>query len=58
MLACVPPSVDRKVKSRGGAVRVRTVKVAPGKYAHVYVVRRKGKRGGRTVLGKVNRTRP
>lgn len=54
----MPPAVERKVKSRGGAVRVRTVRVAPGKYAHVYVVRRKGPRGGRTVLGQVKRTRP
>jgi hypothetical protein len=52
----MPPAVEQKVRKRGGAVRVRTVRVAPGKYAHVYVVRRKGPRGGRTVLGQVKRS--
>jgi hypothetical protein len=53
----MPKAVESKVARRGGAVRIRTVKVAPGKYAHVYVVRRKGPRGGRTVLGQVKRAR-
>lgn len=40
---------------RGGVVKVRTIKVGPDRYATVYVVRKKGKRGGRTVLGEVKR---
>lgn len=44
-----------RIARRGGVVRVRTVKVGPDRYAHVYVVRKRGKRGGRTVLGEVTR---
>ncbi len=39
---------------RGGAIRYRTVVVGRGKsrrYIHVAVVRKRGKRGGRTVAG-------
>lgn len=46
-----------KIAARGGAVKVRTIKLSASKYAHVYVVRKKGKRGGRTVLGEVKRRR-
>lgn len=42
-----------EIARRGGAVRVRTIRLKGGRYAHVYVVRRKGKRGGKTVLGEV-----
>lgn len=51
----VPKSVESNVAKRGGAVKVRTVRISGGRYAHVYVVRRKGKRGGKTVLGKIKR---
>lgn len=44
-----------EVAKRGGATKVRTIRLSNGKYAHVYVVRKKGKRGGRTVLGEVKR---
>jgi hypothetical protein len=47
--------LDAKLARRGGAVRVRTVKIGPRKYARVYVVRSKGARGGKTVLGKIKR---
>jgi hypothetical protein len=33
-------------------VRVRTIKLSGNRYAHVYVVRKEGPRGGRTVAGK------
>jgi hypothetical protein len=46
---------EREIKSRGGAKRIRTMKLPGGKYAHVFVVRRKGKRGGHTVLGEVKK---
>jgi hypothetical protein len=44
---------ERTIRKRGGATKVRTIKIGPNKYAHVFVVRKKGKRGGRTVLGPV-----
>lgn len=46
-----------KIAKRGGAVKVRTIKLSEHKYAHVYVVRKKGKRGGRTVLGEIKMKR-
>jgi hypothetical protein len=46
---------ERSIRKRGGAVKVRTIKLSATKYAHVFVVRKKGKRGGRTVLGPVKR---
>jgi len=39
--------------ARGGAVRYRTKKLPGGKYVHIAVVRKKGKRGGRTIAGEV-----
>lgn len=51
----MPQAVESKVRRRGGAVRIRTIEVGKGRYAHVYVVRRKGKRGGRTELGQIKR---
>jgi hypothetical protein len=47
----------KAIAKRGGATKVRTVQVAPGKYAHVYVVRKKGPRGGKTVLGEIKKKR-
>ncbi len=44
---------EAEIRKRGGATKVRTKKVGPNKYITVYVVRRKGKRGGRTVAGPV-----
>jgi hypothetical protein len=46
---------ESKIAKRGGAVRVRTVKVGKDRYAHVYVVRKRGPRGGRTELGEIKR---
>jgi hypothetical protein len=43
---------EGEISKRGGAVRVRTIKLSGNRYAHVYVVRKKGPRGGRTVAGK------
>lgn len=40
-------------KRRGGVIRYRTKKLPGGKYIHIAVVRKKGKKGGRTVAGKV-----
>ena len=46
-----------ELAKRGGVVKVRTVKISGNRYAHVYVVRKKGKRGGKTVLGEVKNTK-
>lgn len=44
-----------KIRARGGEIRVRTIRLKSGRYARVHVVRRKGPRGGRTILGKIRR---
>lgn len=50
MLAGMP---EAEIAARGGAKRVRTKRLPNGKYITIYVVRSKGKRGGRTVAGAV-----
>lgn len=40
-----------QLAARGGLVRVRTVSLGGGRYRHIYVVRRAGPRGGRTIAG-------
>lgn len=40
-----------EIARRGGAVRVRRIKLSDDRYANVYVVRKAGKRGGHTVMG-------
>lgn len=47
---------EAEISRRGGAVRWRTVRLRNGKYVRVAVVRKKGKKGGRTVAGPVRRT--
>ena len=51
---------EQEERSRGGAVRYRTICPhgkakghCTGPYLHVAVVRKRGKRGGRTVAGPV-----
>lgn len=45
-----------QLRKRGGTVRVRTMEgPTPGTYRHVYVVRRAGERGGRTLVGELKR---
>lgn len=46
---------ESKIAKRGGAVKVRTIRVGDGRYAHVYVVRKRGPRGGKTELGEIKR---
>jgi hypothetical protein len=48
---------EAKIEKRGGAVKVRTIEVGKNRYAHVFVVRKRGPRGGRTVLGEIKRKR-
>ena len=43
------------VAKRGGAKRVRTIRLKGGRYIRVYVVRKAGPRGGHTVAGEVKR---
>ena len=54
-MAKTEKATKAQVKKRGGAIRVRTIKVDKGKYAHVKVVRKKGPRGGRTVIGPIKK---
>lgn len=46
---------EAEIRSRGGAVRWRTVRLKGGRIIRVAVVRKKGKRGGHTVAGPVHR---
>jgi hypothetical protein len=49
----MPRSSER---TRGGVIRYRTIQIgkkSKRKYAHVAIVRKPGKRGGRTILGKI-----
>jgi len=46
-----------EIAKRGGAVRVRTIRLRDGRTLRVYVVRRAGKRGGRTVAGEMRKRR-
>ena len=50
----MPKSKERK---RGGVIRHRTIKPKSGRYIRVGVVRKPGPRGGRTVAGKVHKTK-
>jgi hypothetical protein len=45
----------KEEKKRGGVVRYRTKELGHGKYIHIAVVRKKGKRGGKTVAGPVHK---
>ena len=47
---------ETEIRSRGGAIRWRTVRLKGGRYIKVAVVRRKGRRGGKTVAGPVRRS--
>lgn len=47
----------RKAAKRRGIVRYRVVRVKPGVYVRVAVVRRRGPRGGRTVATSIVRRR-
>jgi len=43
-----------EIAARGGATRVRTIRLPNDRYAHVYVVPKAGKRGGHTVMGEIH----
>lgn len=43
-----------KKRGRGKILRYRTKKIGAKKYIHIAVMAKKGKRGGRTVAGKVH----
>ena len=51
----MPKGFDKKLKARGGVVRWRTIKLPNGEYAHVAIVRKQGKRGGRTLVGEIHK---
>jgi len=45
----------RKYKGRGKILRYRTMKLPHGKYLHIAIVSKKGRRGGHTISGKVHK---
>jgi len=45
----------KKVPGRGKVKRIRTIVPKPGRYIHIRVVSKKGKRGGTTVAGGVQK---
>ena len=46
-------SFYNKLAKRGGVLRWRTLELGKGKYAHVAVLRKKGKLGGKTLIGEI-----
>ena len=46
---------EAEIAKRGGATKVRTKRLPNGRYITIYVVRTKGKLGGRTVAGPVKK---
>lgn len=44
---------EREIAARGGAVKYRTIRTKTG-YIRIAIVRKKGKRGGKTVAGPVH----
>jgi hypothetical protein len=49
-------SVKQEIRRRGGAIKVKTIHPNPAnknQYARIYVVRKKGPRGGKTVRGPI-----
>ena len=38
---------EAEIRKRGGAKRWRTIRLPNGKYIHVAIVRKRGKRGGK-----------
>jgi hypothetical protein len=45
---------EREIAERGGAVKYRTIRTKTG-YIRIAIVRKKGKRGGKTVAGPVHK---
>lgn len=45
---------ENEIKERGGVIRYRTVRLKDGRYIRIAVVRKRGKRGGKTVAGPVH----
>jgi hypothetical protein len=46
---------EAEIRRRGGAIRYRTKKLPGGKYIHIAIVPRAGKRGGHTIAGPEHR---
>jgi hypothetical protein len=47
------PMPEKEIRKRGGAKRWRTIELGNGRYARVAVVRKAGRNGGHTVMGKI-----
>lgn len=59
----MPEEMERKLKreiqNRGGAISIKTIHPNPKnpkEFARVYVVRKPGKRGGKTIIGPIQRS--
>ncbi|MDE1822709.1 MAG: hypothetical protein KGH50_00075 [Candidatus Micrarchaeota archaeon] len=44
-----------RAEAKGEIVRIRTIKPSPDTYIHIGIGKRRGKRGGTTVAGRVRR---
>ena len=49
------PMPTSEVTKRGGPQKVRRIKIGTNRYATVFVVPKKGPRGGKTVLGPIRK---
>lgn len=50
--------LKKELVKRGGVVKIRTIHPNPrnpDEYAHIYVVRKKGPRGGKTIRGPIQK---
>jgi len=54
----LPDKPGGKVKGRGRVKRIRTIVPKKGRYIHVRVMSKKGPRGGTTLAGGVQKTKP
>jgi len=47
--------MPKKEERRRHVKYYRTIKLSKGKYAHVAIVKKAGKRGGHTIMGKIHK---
>lgn len=55
----MPRKLKKEIEDRGGYVSVKTIHPNPknkSEFARVYVVRKAGQRGGKTIMGPIQRT--
>jgi hypothetical protein len=54
----LPLVPKREIAQRGGAEKIRRIKMGDDRYANVYIVPKAGPRGGHTVMGEVHQRKP